>query len=87
MKYETELNNLLEKCLLEAMDESSVDLNKDFILLGLDSISVFNFTTQLKEAIPSVPLTIFLECKNFKELKKYLWSNHETELQQYFESR
>jgi len=87
MKYETEIQELIKSYLIEAIEDESVDLAQDFALMGLDSMSVFNFTTQLKLIIPSIPLTIFLECKNVPELTSYLWDNHQEELTQFFQSR
>ena len=66
------------------MDEECFNPEIDFALLGLDSITALEFTFQLKQAIPDIPLTIFLECKNINELKKYLILNHNDELIAYF---
>jgi acyl carrier protein len=84
MELNSKLRTFLIKCLEDAIDEETVNPEKDFALLGLDSITVFEFTSQLRQAIPDVPLTIFLECKNFKELQKYLLLNHNDELTTYF---
>lgn len=85
-EIDKKLNSFLIGCLSEALDGDTVSPKKDFAVLGLDSISVFNFTTQLKEIIPTVPLTIFLECKNINELKDYLYTNHEEEITEYFQN-
>ena len=87
MSLDEKLQKFLIECLDDALDGDSISPNKDFAILGLDSISVFNFTSQLKEIIPSIPLTIFIECKNLKELKAYLYENHESELIEYFNKK
>jgi len=79
-----ELNQFLINCLVKTMDDEDINSNQDFAIMGLDSISVFDFTAQIKEAIPEIPLTIFLECKNIKELQNYLLNNHEEELHSFF---
>ncbi len=80
MELNKALNQFLITCLSNTLEDDSVNPKKDFAVLGLDSISVFDFTAQLKEAIPEVPLTIFLECKNLKELETYLLTNHHEEI-------
>lgn len=87
MNLDSKLDDFINVCLHEALDGEVTSPEKDFAVLGLDSISVFNFTHQLKEVIPTVPLTIFLECKNIKDLKSYLHENHSNELAEYFNNK
>jgi acyl carrier protein len=84
MELNKQVTMFLHKCLEETIEDESTNPDTDFALLGLDSITVFEFTSRLKQAIPDVPLTIFLECKNLEELQGYLISNHSDELATYF---
>jgi len=83
MNQHYELKNILLKCFDEALDGEEVNLESDFALMGIDSMSAFSFTSSLKEVIPTIPLTIFLECSNIAELQQYIIKNHQSELHQY----
>lgn len=85
MNQHHELKNILLKCFDEALDGEDLNLESDFSIMGIDSMSAFSFTSNLKEIIPSIPLTIFLECSNVAELQQYIMKNHQNELNQYLE--
>lgn len=84
MDLNKKLTQFLHKCLEDTIEDESLNPETDFALLGIDSITAFEFTSHLKQAIPSVPLTIFLECKNLKDLQAYLLENHNEELNNFF---
>ena len=83
MEPNKQLTQYLENLLLETIEDENANPKQDFTSLGLDSMSAFTYTSHLKDIVPEIPLTIFLECKNLQELQKYLTENHPKEVEKF----
>jgi acyl carrier protein len=49
------------------ISEQETDMSRSFVSYELDSYLAFELTTILKEIVPELPMTIFLECQSLNE--------------------
>ncbi len=78
------VENLLLKQFKEIIEESaSINSSTSFAELGVNSMDVLQFIGLLQENFPNLPLTIFLECGNIKELGEYLTKHYPNQISIY----
>lgn len=65
------------------MPSEEIDTEKSFVSYELDSYLAFEMVSMLKEVVPELPMTIFIQCRNIEQISEYLITNHKKELKKY----